>query len=124
MISCNNDENSKVMTNHQISYPIPFENPVYFTPEAQTKNIHVLNMVMVWPENPETEIVEYNNTITQTQGLWIIIANDWLTVKYGNDVPKNTVEITVKENTAGERRYYNLELPSEFGKYVLAIVQE
>ena len=112
-----------------ILYPAPTENPVYFSSEAQTKNIFVENITGVYPENCKTEIVDINNTITETENCWIIIANDWLTIRYGqNDLPKRTVEITVKENTTDLRRFYNLEMSGfpggNMATDMLIIVQE
>ncbi len=110
-------------------YPIPEENPVYFRNEAQTKTIFVENITWVYPENPETEIIDRNDDISHTEGRWVIIANDWVRIRYGqNDLPKRTVEITVKENTTDLRRFYNLEMSGfpggNMATDMLIIVQE
>ena len=117
-ISCN-----RQVEVNRIKYPIPDENPVCFSSEAQTKIVPVDNITWIDAENPDTDIVEQ----TDTQPRWILIKNDWVQIRYYQSLLDDDVEITVKENTSREPRKYNLLVygsPTTEENVTLQIIQE
>ncbi|MEG1999600.1 MAG: hypothetical protein RR015_06260 [Bacteroidales bacterium] len=106
-----------------IVYPKPSENPVYLSAEAQTKDIQVNPLFMIFSYNPEKDIITGDGTQTDTTSPWRQIQHDWVTVKCGDNVPDETIRITVTENTTADLRIYALDMSFRGEITPLVIIQ-
>lgn len=100
-----------------MKHPKPSENPVYLTAEAQTKDITVKNLALIYPEK-ETDKLE----IDGEKGI-MTLETDWFTITTIHEREGEKMTFEVKANTSNESRTYNLEMSGKPGKTILHIIQ-
>lgn len=114
LTSCMQNKNEMDEIGKGIKNPIPSENPISLTAEAQTKEIDVKNLAGFSLENPKTDKT-YKNEAGHS-----VLESDWVTFTF---IPLKTLQITVKENTTNESRTHNLLLNGIPGGANLIIIQ-
>lgn len=113
LTSCMQKKNGMDEEGKGIKNPIPSENPVIFTAEAQPKVIWVSNLTKMYPENPKTD-----KTIIEEGRM--VVENDWITITATHE---EGLRIEVKENTTNMLRTYNLKMSGMPGEATLIITQ-
>lgn len=105
-----------------ITYPIPEEDPIVLTADAQSITTKIENLSSIMPQNPDTD-KKINSTETDPQ--WSQIENDWITIycEWTRN-PEGKIKITVTENTSESERRYALGIKSIFKTSTLTIIQE
>lgn len=107
-----------------ITFPEPQQNPLYLSSEAQTKDTWVKNLSNIGAENPETDEVYRDNHQTTTSNPSTKIKNGWIILDEGGTLPKESIRITIKENTSDKPRSYELKIYSHYKEARLLIIQK
>ena len=105
--------------------PIPEEDPISITRDAQTFDTKVKNLSVIKTLYPDVDKVTINDVITEKVSAWTRIENEWINVyQYRSPDKHEIVQISVKENKTGKVRIYTLGIKSDFHESTLSIIQE